>query len=489
MLLKIRSFLLSPFFFAIPTVIAIVALLGGGAYFIPCLILEVLLIAFILFMSDDAAPAFLPYMCVVLVGTMMLGVADTGRLGSLGDVLPYLLWGIPLVISIPFHFVFYRKPFRPGRSFWALCVASLAILLGGVGHISAAEYFNPTSLYYTLGLSVGLLVIYYVYATEYKAPRNYDIKRYFLIQMLCIGILCTVIMLDAFFSWIAVADFSLGASEYLTVTASYRNTVANLLVMSIPSAFYFAGKEKKRSALQVLYFCLGCLFCFGAFITVARTALLFGSVMLVLCVAYYLGCSGKWIPKLISVLILFVALGFAVFFLWDTLKMVLLEKLPGESFMDVTEARWKMLLASFEDFKRFPIFGIGLGSLDHSDILAPIDGCINWYHLYFPQIWGSMGVVGCFAFGYQLVQRIRLALCRPNAESVALTLSYVGLLLYSQTDPGEFIPVPFAGIAVIIFVLLERHEEGETVKGEKYPLRPFGIEKRQAAKTGTKKTK
>ncbi|MBO5270174.1 MAG: hypothetical protein J6B77_05270, partial [Clostridia bacterium] len=82
-------------------------------------------------------------------------------------------------------------------------------------------------------------------------------------------------------------------------------------------------------------------------------------------------------------------------------------------------------------------------------------------HLYFPQIWGGLGLVGCIAFAYQAVLRVKLILFRPNAKTVAIALSYIGLFLYSQTDPGEFIPIPFAALAVLMFVLLERHyEEG-----------------------------
>ena len=35
---------------------------------------------------------------------------------------------------------------------------TIATLLGGLGTIPAKEYFSPLSLYYTLGLGLGLLV-------------------------------------------------------------------------------------------------------------------------------------------------------------------------------------------------------------------------------------------------------------------------------------------------------------------------------------------
>jgi hypothetical protein len=122
------------------------------------------------------------------------------------------------------------------------------------------------------------------------------------------------------------------------------------------------------------------------------------------------------------------------------------------------EERVKLILASFRDFLANPVFGVGLGSVRNAEIYAAA-GCISWYHSYFPQIWGSMGLVGCAAFGYQLYQRVRLCLFRPSADSVAVMLSCLGLFLYSQADPGEFIPVPFAVLGVLLYVMLERHAE------------------------------
>ena len=39
-----------------------------------------------------------------------------------------------------------------------LAAVTIATLLGGLGTIPAKEYFSPLSLYYTLGLGLGLLV-------------------------------------------------------------------------------------------------------------------------------------------------------------------------------------------------------------------------------------------------------------------------------------------------------------------------------------------
>ena len=86
-------------------------------------------------------------------------------------------------------------------------------------------------------------------------------------------------------------------------------------------------------------------------------------------------------------------------------------------------------------------------------------GCILWFHSYFPQVWASFGLVGCAAYAWHLGLRARLVrLCRDK-RSVAIALTALSLFLYSMTDPGEFMPIPFGMMAVLAFVLLERHAE------------------------------
>ena len=87
---------------------------------------------------------------------------------------------------------------------------------------------------------------------------------------------------------------------------------------------------------------------------------------------------------------------------------------------------------------------------------------------YDKQIVGGLGIVGCLAYAFQGLIRLKLAFYRPNCKTTAVSLCYLGLFLYSQTDPGEFIPIPFAALAVLMFVLFERHyERDKDAKREK----------------------
>ena len=63
------------------------------------------------------------------------------------------------------------------------------------------------------------------------------------------------------------------------------------------------------------------------------------------------------------------------------------------------------------------------------------------------------------AYGYQAFGRFKIWLKTKDPQNTALFLSYVGLLLMSQVNPGEFCPLPYEFLAVMIFVLLESDYE------------------------------
>ncbi len=115
----------------------------------------------------------------------------------------------------------------------------------------------------------------------------------------------------------------------------------------------------------------------------------------------------------------------------------------------------KLIYRAIDDFRGSPIFGIGLGNRANTDIYASsVKGTICWYHRMIPQIFGSMGLVGVLGYGYQLVTRFILVLRKRSDEAVTLGLSYLGLFLMSQVNPGEFCPLPYALVATLIFLCL-----------------------------------
>ena len=146
------------------------------------------------------------------------------------------------------------------------------------------------------------------------------------------------------------------------------------------------------------------------------------------------------------------------------LTFIQTEFLDGESSSSV---RVKMLFQAIDNFRKNPVVGTGI--LDDSIAYGETkkQGTMAWYHMMIPQIVGSMGLVGVLAYGYQIFGRVKLVFKKACAWSFVLGISYLGILGMSQVNPGEFCPVPYGVLTVLLFVFQELRVEAD----EELPLR------------------
>ena len=115
-----------------------------------------------------------------------------------------------------------------------------------------------------------------------------------------------------------------------------------------------------------------------------------------------------------------------------------------------------MFLEAIENFRENPLLGTGI--LDDSILYGKVNvkGTMTWYHMMTAQIIGSMGLVGVMAYVYQFLGRVELIFTKKSAWSLCLGISYLGILLMSQVNPGEFCPIPFELLTVLLFVFQEQ---------------------------------
>lgn len=449
MLYKFRRFCTTPLFLLITLLISLVGIVGGSRTLLPSMIILVQVVALLLFVCDDLLPAFLPIFCIITLGAT--------NLASLNDFVPYIPVTVTVVAGFIFHLFRYRRPLYVGQSLYGLIATSVAILLSGMATpLSSRDYTSLAAVYHVIGLSIGLILLYFLFASNRREHREYEPMNFFLWSMFFLGVLCATIIFSEFIGWLTKMaeeekDLVLYAFEYSN-SFPYRNTIATLLVMCFPSAFYLA-KRTKHFLGQLAFLLCGVLFVAALIFSTARTAWLCAAILLPVCLAYYVRKNSLKAGKFINLVLLL-----SIFFLaanaFSDVIIPIIEQRLKQGWIDPEEARVKLLLRSFEDFIAHPVFGIGISSLANTDLYSD-NGCICWYHMYFPQLWGSMGILGVAAYMYQLVIRAKLILTKPTAESTALGLIYLGLFLYSQTDVGEFTPIPFVVIALIVFVLLE----------------------------------
>lgn len=104
---------------------------------------------------------------------------------------------------------------------------------------------------------------------------------------------------------------------------------------------------------------------------------------------------------------------------------------------------------------------------------------MSWYHNAPVQIMASMGILGLAAYIYQLVTRVLTLFKKLDEYMPVYTLSFIGLLMVSMIEPGEFSPIPFGLITVFSFLLLDSPEAKERITFPKFRLLLFRISKEE----------
>ncbi|MBO5306007.1 MAG: O-antigen ligase family protein [Clostridia bacterium] len=467
----LRGFLLSPSFMLLPSLVACLFVWLGEEYTMTGLVINAQLFALALFFCDDFAAAMMPFLAVMCQGATLFNNWEI--------IIPYIIpWGIAPACALIFHLTVYRKPLRNGSSLLGLIATGSAILLGGLfADNKTFPLENAEAMFYYLGLSFGMILLYLLFSSHYKRVKDYDVYEHFLWQMLFTGLVCSFIMLHALLSvWVKNFDFV----EFRNTTF-FRNSLANIMIMGLPAPFYFAGKKGWPLISKMVSFAFGLLIYLSLCLTTSRTAMVFGSLLFVLCLVFYFRRGNGRLAKWLNLFVLLFALASFLSILPRLLDIFDPEKLAAffKEFPDSlltlakTEPRIHLFFRASKDFLSHLLFGVGLLSQNNADLYEQMMGCICWYHMYFPQIFGSMGLVGFAAYTLHLGLRARLVRFFPDNRSRAITLTALSLLLYSMTDPGEFMPIPFGMMAILAFVLLERHAEAhpESIGKDLIPLR------------------
>ena len=351
-----------------------------------------------------------------------------------------------------------KKSITLGKSFYGNLSVAVAVTLGGLGSISLSEYFAPMALYYVFFLGFGM-IFFYIVAREGIFSSEENIPELFCKIMYLVGMFCVFCVAHLYLSNIS---FLIEGGKFWRVIFifQWKNNVATFLMFCLPFPFYYSRKN-------CLHFFAGFLMFAALILTTSRGALVFAPIEFLVCVIYAIKYNKKNVFTLLSSLALGAAFIYLIrlaiihfempkFFSGSTLSIKNLS-----NFIKENEARARFIPRAFEDFKSSPIFGKGLGSTANTDLYNPKKGALCWYHMMIPQIVGSLGTVGILAYGHQFIVRTGLVFKRISPQNLCLGISYLGILLMSQVNPGEFCPLPYELLTVLIFIILERSVESE----------------------------
>lgn len=294
-----------------------------------------------------------------------------------------------------------------------------------------------------------MLLIYLLLRSEADRPRDYDIAERML-QILYAGGLFTGFVVTLFY----VRNFHEFVQSFATLYFEYRNFSATMLLVSIPAAAFFAARDP-RHFVSVAFMYLMML------MTGSRSGLIFGTVMLLLCLAFVYYCSPErravyrrvGLISLIPVIALLIAI----------VPRLFASRMVDGTLISPDDSRYTFFIQGLLDFVKNPLFGCGLGSMHNAPIFLGVEGSIVWYHNLIAQILGSMGLVGAVGYSWLFYDRVRLLWRKRSRTTMAFALSYFAMLLISMTNPGMFCPMPNALLMVAMFVVVERQPDTAAV--------------------------
>ncbi len=386
--------------------------------------------------SDDLMTIFLPLMMIFLLASTFFK-----DLSFLMDYFPFAV--IPFALAVVFQLVYYRRPYVKGRMLYPLIAVSAALIIGGAGVIPIEEYMLPINFYYMLGLGAFMIFIYCLSMSRLQNERKYDrVER-----------LAKILYFSGIAAVFTVLVFCADNIETIIRKGSLifykpRNFVSSVLLMTMPAACYYI---KQKSNWHIF----GMLFMYaGMVLTGSRSGLLFGTALLGIC-AVYIYVTNKESRRLYNRILLVSIIPIA-YLIIKYVPSLYSGRLTNGHLIDPEETRVKFIMLGIEDFFAHPVLGIGLSNQKNIGIFPGIfPGCLVFYHNIIIQIPASLGLLGVGAFLWQFSERIKLALKTRKTQYFIFTLSYIGILMMSLTNPGIMCPFPETALLVVIFAMME----------------------------------
>jgi hypothetical protein len=431
---------LSPYFylllFAISCAVTIFGKEVAGA------VAFVLIICIALVLCEDIFATTLPFMLLCVFITKCYNSYDT--------FIKFAWIAVPAVLSIVFHFVIYSKKIQIGSTFYGLIGVSVALILGGIGTISLSDYFRPVSLFYVGFLGIGMAIAYILLKSQMCSDRNYDARARLLAIFYIAGLLaCFMIFWNLHINWAKILKYK----NLFYVQYQAKNNLSTFLMFALPCPFFFASKKGLHNKLHILS---PIIMVAAILLSGSRGGLVFGTAELILC--YILFSIVDKRNRFIYIAILALFVGAAIYYSNELLHFVFKKK-EFSQLISQDEARYRLLSRAWEGYKQNSLFGHGIGYTGNTDIYSPKKGAMTWYHMIIPQIVGSLGSIGILAYGYQFFARMKAVIkgvfTKDRILICALGMSYIGIVLMSQVNPGLFCPFPYSLMTVMIFALID----------------------------------
>lgn len=397
-----------------------------------------------LFVSNDLQSCTAPMFFASMAVLKSYGITFDAFAG-------YVALVVILFIAAIFHLIVYRpKKFRFGRQGFAILFVAFAILMGGAGLSKGPDYYGGSIMYYIIGLSVGASLTYFILRNYIKTDFTVNFEKkprtegaiYLFARIMCYAVAAGALMLV--FEAIIPAVEKYGGEKLWVI--QWSNNLSTFMLIAMPFPFMLAAKSK----MGVHYFVLGLICASTCILTLSRGGMLFGFIMLMICMAATLIMSkGKNRIYLLGATVVAIVVAVLLF----VLAADFIEKLLANMSINAGESRVNLYRLAVENFFKHPFFGTGLGY--QGEFYNPQEIAMYWYHSTPYQVIASLGLLGVAAYGYQFYNRLDVIFEKFNVLNLFVFLSFLGFELMALVNPGDFCPVPYVFVIIQITLLSE----------------------------------
>jgi hypothetical protein len=106
-------------------------------------------------------------------------------------------------------------------------------------------------------------------------------------------------------------------------------------------------------------------------------------------------------------------------------------------------------------FKKYPVFGVGLGYVNPNSFLT-LSAVITYnFHSFIFHIMATMGIFGILFFGYYYIERYRLVTKKNTPFNLIAFLALASFQVYASVDTCEFNIIPPLITLTVLLVIVE----------------------------------
>lgn len=348
----------------------------------------------------------------------------------------------PVALSLVAHFIIYPiKKFKFGALFIPLVASSVALFLGGVFSPFMKTYSN--GLVSILAIGPLLLFVYILFNNYFCPPEDFDFRKNICFVLSLMGI---VIAIEIIVLKLIIGGIELGWGN--------KNAAAAMMLICIPATWYLALYTKRSLSaivtLEILYLSIiqmGSAAPMGtalAFIPIIiASTLLWGKLK-----SYKFDMLKAVTAILAVILILFLFVLVLANFMPRLLNLLITN-------INDDNSRTELYVEALELFKRYPVFGVGIGYVNPNSFLT-LSAVITYnFHSFIFHVMATMGVVGIILFGYYYVSRYRLVMKANTPFNIFAFFALASFQVYASVDTAEFNIIPLLISLTILLVAVE----------------------------------